>query len=186
MKAFGLHTHRTVVVLFPMLVAMILAAGCGGPVHRIDDALSGPQLVVNPDTLRLGVAKVLKTEMVFSGAGFSPEEKIMVVLRGDASATKGVVVPLGYATADAKGRFTVEVEKKMKIYNLLNADVTFGEKGAIVLVSGPPVPAGAYTARATGYQSDRQATCALSLFPPSLFDRVKDRIARMLGKIEQD
>ena len=84
------------------------------------------------------------------------------------------------------GRFTVTVEKKMKIFNLLKADVTFGEKGAIVLVSGPPVPAGAYTARATGYASDRQATCAVTLAPPSFFDRVKDRLAMALGKIERE
>lgn len=186
MNPFATRACRSVVFLFLSLIILGLASGCAGPVHRLDDALAGPQLVVNPDTLRLGVAKVMKTDVVFSGAGFSPEEKIMVVLRGNGPATKGVVVPLGYGTADAEGRFTVSVEKKMKIYNLLKADVTFGEKGAIVLVSGPPVPAGTYTARATGYRSDRQAACALTLAPPSLFDRVKDRLARMLGKIEED
>ena len=186
MNSYAKHACRSVFFLFAVLALLSLAAGCGGPVHRLDETLAGPQLVVNPDVLRLGVAKVLKTDIVFSGAGFSPEEKIMVVLRGDDPGTKDAVVPLGYGTADARGRFTVTVEKKMKIYNLLNADVTFGEKGAIVLVSGPPVPAGDYTARATGYSSDRRAACTMTLAPPSFFDRIKDRIARMLGKIESD
>ncbi|MBI9087409.1 MAG: hypothetical protein JEZ11_27715 [Desulfobacterales bacterium] len=187
------HSHRILhrsIVIFIFGLALsgliLTTTGCSGPSHLLDAGLSGPQLVVNPDTIRLGVAKVMKTVVVFEGMGFEPEEKVMVVLAGTETANREVVVPMGFGVADPQGRFTIEVEKTMKIYNLLNADVTFGDKGAIVLVSDPPVPTGVYEAKATGYQSSRSATCRLTLVPPSFIDRIKDRIARMLGKIEME
>ena len=187
------HTFRffdrsiVVFVLTLGLSGLILfSTGCSGPSHRLDASLSGPQLVVNPDTLRLGVAKVMKTVVVFEGMGFEPAEKVMVVLTGSQAANRDMVIPMGFGAAGPQGRFAIEVDKKMKIYNLLKADVTFGEKGAIVLVSEPPVPAGAYEAKATGYKSGQSATCRLTLAPPSFVDRVKDRIARLLGKIEME
>ena len=103
MNPLAARACRSVFFLFFSLFMLGVVFGCGGPVHRLDDTLAGPQLVVNPDTLRLGAAKVMKTDIVFAGAGFSPEEKIMVVLRGNDPATKGAVVPLGYGIADDGG-----------------------------------------------------------------------------------
>ncbi len=162
---------------------LLTAIGCGRPSVRLEETLAGPQMASDPAAISLGVAKIAKTKMVFVGKGFGPQEKVMLVLHGADAATREIMVPLGFGIADDQGRFTIELDKQMKITNLLNADVVFGEKGPIVLVSGPPVPAGAYTVKATGYQSNREAVCALTLSAPSLVDRIKDRIARMMGKI---
>ncbi len=177
---------RLSILRLAVFCLVLTVAGCGAGSVRLDETSAGPQLAADPAAISLGVAKVAKTKMVFVGKGFAPQEKVMLVLHGADAATREIMVPLGFGTADDRGRFAVEVEKQMKISNLLNADVVFGEKGPIVMVSGPPVPAGAYTVKATGYQSNLEATCALTLTEASLADRVKDRIARMLGKIASE
>jgi len=174
---------RLSILRLAALCLILTAAGCGPSAVRLDENLAGPGLAADPAAISLGVARIAKTPMTFAGKGFAPREKVMLVLHGADAATREIMVPLGFGTSDGQGRFAIEVEKQMKIANLLNADVVFGEKGPIVMVSGPPVPAGAYTVKATGYQSNLEAVCALTLTEASIGDRFKDRIARMMGKI---
>ena len=81
--------------------------------------------------------------------------------------------------------FVAEVDKVSKIMNILRADYGVGEKGSFVVVIGPPIPGGKYLATATGYQSDRQASCDFIVKNPTILDRVKDFIGGLLGKIKK-
>lgn len=189
MNPTGRYVHRFVAAAAVMLFCAcftLAAAGCAAPSRRLDAGNASPQLIVNPCEITLGVARVLATPMVFEGMGFEPEERVMVVFTDGEPVQPDRLIPLAFGAADSEGRFAIEVKKTMKIYNLLNAEVTLREKGAVVVVSGPPLPAGRYTAEASGYTSGRSATCPLLLRPPCFWDRLKDRIAEFLGKIERE
>ena len=169
-----------------ILTALMMTGGCSSEPAQFDKSIEGPQLIVQPESVSLGVAKLLKTQIIFKGIGFKPGEKFMIVLSGAEKTTIQVAVPLSFGKVGKDSAFVTEVEKKTKIFNLLRGDVHFGEKGAIVLITDSPVPAGRYIAKATGYESDKTAQCEITLKPPSLIDKIKDWLGGLLGKIEKE
>ena len=172
-----------------MIIALMIIAGCGSEVTKpkdFDSAVEGPQLIVEPDVIRLGVAKLVGTEIIFRGKGFDPDEKIMVVLSGNEEDNREISVPVGFGKADENGLFRAVVEKREKIFNILRADVNFGEKGASIVIMGPPIPTGTYTAEAFGYNSEKKASCTLTFNEPTVTDQTKDWLGSLLGKIEYE
>ena len=47
------------------LVCFVIISGCSSPPKKLDPSKSWPQVIVNPETIRLGIAKVLDTVIVF-------------------------------------------------------------------------------------------------------------------------
>jgi len=172
-----------------LIIALMVVAGCGSEAPKpkeFDSAVEGPQMIVEPDVVRLGVAKLVGTEITFRGKGFDPDEKIMVVLSGNEENNMEISVPVGFGKTDENGMFKAIVEKREKIFNILRADVNFGEKGASIVIMGPPIPPGTYTAEAFGYNSEKKATCQLTFNEPTIADQTKDWLGSLLGKIEYE
>jgi len=169
---------------FLLVFSGILFAGCSEPVKTLNKGIVGPQLIVNPETVRLGVAKIKGTKIVFSGSGFEPGDSIFIkLLNVDVDGKK---VDLSIASADVKkdGTFNAEIGILTKVSDFMRAKIGSNEKmETIIIITKPPMPAGTYTARAISMLSDRKAECTLKVKGPSLIDRIKDWIGTKLGKI---
>jgi hypothetical protein len=149
-------------------------------------SVSGPQVIVAPDTIRLGVAKLMSTNIVFEGAGFKSGDSIFITLLGP-NETKVIVAE---AQIKPDGSFRAEVgessgSKLTKAMEILRAEIAFNEKfESVVVISQPPIPEGAYTVKVTSMLSDRTAETNLIVKGPSIIDRLKDWIGKVTGKIE--
>ena len=56
----------TLIVLVSLMsVCLLILSGCSSPPKKLDPSKSGPQVIVNPETIRLGVAKLKKNEHCF-------------------------------------------------------------------------------------------------------------------------
>lgn len=191
----------------------LLFSGCGlrGP-NTLNPAIAGPQLVVNPGKVSLGIAALVGTNIIFEGSGFQPGESVFISLAepggAEAVAISRIKNPDGTYTmvtparsggpeviaADAKvgrdGTFKTSVSTLTKVTGILKADMdieTFSEDAEYrqsIVITREPIPAGVYTVRATGMLSDLTAETTLTINAPSLTDRFKDWIGKKLGKIQ--
>ncbi|MGQ9646129.1 MAG: hypothetical protein ACUVWO_06265 [Thermodesulfobacteriota bacterium] len=171
-----------VVLVSLMSVGLLRLAGCSNPPKKLDPSKSGPQVIVNPETIRLGIAKVLDTPIVFEGSGFKSKESIYIELSGP-NQTKLVVAE---SVVQQDGTFKAEVSKLTRITEILRADASFEiEKKyrEFVIISQPPIPEGLYRAKVVCMSSDMTAETKLNVKGPSILDRTKDLLGRMLGKI---
>jgi hypothetical protein len=172
--------------LFFAVTVMIGCTSESPKPKEFDSSIKGPQLIVEPDVVRLGVAKLLGTKIIFRGRGLGSGEKLMIVLSGSEERNRDVGIPLCFGKTDKDGSFTAEVDKREKIINVLQADINFGKKGASIVISRPPIPEGRYTAEVMGYKSNKKASCEIVLVKPTFTDRLKDWLAGLLGKIEHE
>jgi hypothetical protein len=173
---------RLRVLGFITLACFILISGCSSPPKKLDPSKSEPQVVVNPETIRLGIAKVLDTKILFEGSGFKPKDSIYVELLGP-NQTKLVVAE---SLIQPDGTFKAEVSKLTKITEILRADAGFEiEKKykEFVIITQPPIPEGVYTAKVICMSSDLTAERKLNVKGPSIFDSTKDFLGKKLGKI---
>ena len=162
----------------------LLISGYAEQAKALNPGVKGPQLIVNPESIRLGVAKVMKTDIVFSGSGFEPGDSVFIKLLG--VPVSGEKKDLAIASADVEkdGTFTAPVGLLTKASDFLRAEIGVNKKGKPApVISQPPMPPGTYTAQAVSMLSDKKAQCALEVKKPSLLDRLKDWIGVMLGKI---
>jgi hypothetical protein len=202
-----------------LFLAVVVMTGCGfvfsGCAHRaatINPAVTGPQVVVNPDAISLGVATLMATDIVFEGAGFQAGDSVFISLVRQDSATGAITTRIvnpdgtfafvspggadnmGLVVADSKvnpdGTFHAAIKGLGKIMGILRADMAIdtysedGEYGQSIVLTQEPVPAGVYTARATGMLSDQTAETTLIINNPSITDRLKDWIGKKMGKIQ--
>jgi hypothetical protein len=174
---------KLVVSVFLILIGgVFVLSGCSSPPKKLDPSVSGPQLIVNPESIRLGVAKVLDSKIVFDGSGFKPKDSIFIELLGP-NQTKLVVAE---ALIQPDGTFKAEVSKLTKITEILRADAGFEinkKYKEFVIITQPPIPGGVYTAKVTCMSSDMTAETKLTVKGPSIVDSTKDLLGRMLGKI---
>ena len=160
---------------------LLFLFGCSGPPKTLDRSVSGPQVIVNPETIRLGVVKMRDTNIVFEGSGFKPGDSVLIILAGP----KETKVITAEASIQPDGTFKATVPALTKIMEFLRADVTFNEKFQnVVVISQPPIPEGIYTAKVTGMLSKQTAETKLTVKGPAIIDRLKDWIGRLTGKIE--
>jgi len=165
---------------------LFMLMGCATAQKEFDPAIKGPQMIVEPETIRLGVAKMTKTPIVFKGKGFQPEDSVFINLLGVKTDNKANDVPIADGNVDKNGNFTAKVSTLVKVSQLLRASLGSNEKGEnIIIVTQPPIPAGEYTAKAISMESDKRAECKLVVKGPSILDRIKDWIGGLLGKIEK-
>lgn len=79
MKKRGLKGLLTI-SSFLISSGLFLISGCWEPVKTLDKEINYPQVIVNPGEVRLGVAKLRATKIVFSGSGFEPGDSIFIKL----------------------------------------------------------------------------------------------------------
>jgi hypothetical protein len=143
-------------------------------------------MLVQPECVRLGVAKLTKTPIVFKGRGFQPGDSVFINLIGVKKGGKVVDVPIADGNVDKYGRFTAKVGIIVKVSEMLRAKLGSNKKmETVIIVSQPPMPEGVYTARAVSMESDKKAECKLKVKGPSLGDRLTDWLGGLLGKIKK-
>ncbi len=160
---------------------LIVVWGCTSTPNTLDRSVSGPQAIVNPETIRLSVSKLKDTNIVFEGSGFKSGDSVLVTLLGP-NETKVFVAE---APVKPDGTFKAPVTPLTRFMEILRADVTFDEKFQnVVVISQPPIPEGVYAARVRSMISKQTAETKLTVKGPSMIDRLKDWIGGLTGKIK--
>jgi len=177
----------TLMVLVSLVsVCLLMLPGCSSPPKKLDPSKSGPQVIVNPETIRLGVAKLMATIIVFEGAGFKPGDSIFITLLGPKE-TKAIVAE---ASIKPDGTFKAELgessmSKLTKAMEILRGDIVADEKfQPIVVITQPPIPEGIYTVKVTSMLSNLTAETKLTVKGPSVIDSLKDWLGKLTGKIQ--
>jgi hypothetical protein len=165
---------------------LLVFVGCAAEKKHFDESVKGAQVIVEPDTLHLGVVRMLTKDISFRGRGFIPNEGYCVYLRGDEERTRSVDVPICCGVVDEKGAFDDKAKTLVKADYLLNADFTTGKKGYLVIINKPPVPEGKYKAVATGFDSKIEAQTPVIIKGPTLKDHVMDWVGQLLGKVKKE
>ena len=163
---------------------VLVFAGCAAAPKGFDPGISGPQMIVEPGAISLGVATLTKTPIFFKGKGFQPGDSVFINLLGVKKDGKSVDVPVADGNVGKDGLFTAKVGTLVKISEMLRARLGSNKKMEnIIIVTQPPMPPGVYTARAVSMESDKTAECKIVVKAPSFMDRFKDWMGGLLGKI---
>jgi hypothetical protein len=167
-----------------VISGVFLILGCSGSVKTLDMSKKEAQMIVNPQTVGVGIARIMDTNIVFSGAGFEPGDSVFITLLD--VPMNGEKISLAIADGDVgkDGTFHASVGTLTKISDFLRAELGTNKKGENApVITRPPIPPNIYVARATSMLSDKKAVCALEVKEPSLFDRIKDWLGVKMGKI---
>ena len=175
-------------VCFMLVVVggVFISPGFASPPKTLDRSVTGPQVIVNPISIRLGVAKLMDTIIVFEGSGFKPGDSMFITLIGP-NETKAIVAE---APIQPDGTFKAElgkssISKLTKAMEILKADIVSNEKfEPVVVISQPPIPKGVYTVKVTSMLSPLTAETKLTVKGPSIIDSVMDWIGGLTGKIK--
>lgn len=169
-----------------MLVSFLIVSGCSNTPKTLDRSVTGPQVIVNPESIRLGVAKLMDTIIVFEGSGFKPGDSMFITLIGP-NETKAIVAE---GPIQPDGTFKVElgkssINKLTKAMEILRADIVANEKfEPVVVISQPPIPRGVYTVKVTSMLSPLTAETKIHVKGPTIIDSVMDWIGGLTGKIK--
>lgn len=168
-----------ILILFALLIP-----SCTSDSPKFNPDISGPQMLADPPTIRLGVATLMNTDVIFRGQGFNPEDSFAIDLINDKG--KIVIEYFAVGSVDEKGKFSAEVDKMIKINGIFNAKLVVNDKGDFVPeISRPPIPEGIYTAKYNSMKTNLKAECKLSIKGPSIGDKIKDRLGIFMGKIKK-
>jgi len=175
------------------IIIIFMVMGCATAQKEFDPSVKGPQMIVEPETIRLGVAKVMGTQFVFKGKGFQPEDSVFIELLGVKTKDKVVDIPIFDGDVDKNGYFNIQSKPgfdrsglTFKIGILLRAKTGTNKKGeTMIVVTQPPIPEGVYALKAVSMESDKTAECKLTIKGPSFMDSIKDWIGGLMGKIEK-
>ena len=165
------------------LACLIILSGCASLHKTLDPSVSGPQLVVNPECIRLSVSRLTGTNIVFEGSGFQakPRDSVLITLLGP-NETKVIATE---APIQPDGTFKTAVPALTKVMEFLKGDITFNEKFQnVVVISQPPIPKGVYTAKAESMISKQTAETKLTVKGKTVIDSLKDWIGKLKGKIQ--
>jgi hypothetical protein len=159
-----------------------MLSGCSSPPKTLDRSVSGPQVIGNPETIRLGIAKLAKkTNLVFEGAGFRPGDSIFITLLGP-NETKAIVAE---APIQPDGTFKAVAPPLTKVMEILRGDITFNDKFEnVIVISQPPIPKGVYTAKVTSMLSNLTAETKVNVKGPTIIDSLTDWLGKVTGKIQ--
>jgi len=183
-KAERLVARRSLVGGLVSCFLILLIVGCATAQKEFDPNISAPQVIAEPDRIQLGIARVMKMEIVFKGKGFQPGDSVFITLVGVKKGDTVVDIPIADGEVDRDRYFNAKIGKLAKISELLRVELGENEKMEnIIIVRQPPIPEGVYTAKAVSMESDKKAECQLVFKGPSMLDRFKDWMGGMLGKI---
>jgi hypothetical protein len=168
------------------LLTLFMLIGCASSPAEFKDNASGPQIMVEPDTIRLGVAKLSGTRILFKGRGFDQGDSVFINMLDVKKDGESVSVPIADAEVDKDGSFNAEVGILPKMNEILRAELGSNEKmETIIIITQPPISEGVYTVRAVSMESDKTAETRLTVKSPSILDKIKDWLGVLLGKIEK-
>jgi hypothetical protein len=166
--------------------ALFLFSGCGAPGKTLDKSIKGPQLIVNPDSVTLGVVGLLKSKVIFSGSGFQPKDSVFIKLLDVPLQGKKVDVPIASGNVGDDGTFHAPVGTFVKVTDILRAKTKLDDElQNVIVITGPPMAEGTYTALAESMLSEKKAECTFKVEGPSVMDGIKDWLGGLLGKIEK-
>jgi hypothetical protein len=176
------YVLRLMVLVSIMSVGLFMLSGCSSPPKTLDRSISGPQVIGNPETIRLGIAKLAKkTNLVFEGAGFRPGDSIFITLLGP-NETKAIVAE---APIQPDGTFKAVVPPLTKVMEILRGDITFNDKFEnVIVISQPPIPKGVYAAKVTSMLSNLTAETKVNVKGPTVIDSLTDWLGKVTGKIQ--
>ena len=164
-----------------VLTCLIIVSGCTSTPKALDPSVTGPQVIVNPEFIRLSVSKLKDTNIIFEGSGFKSGDSVLITLLGP-NETKVFVAE---APIKPDGTFRAPVPPLTKFMEILRADVTFDEKFQnVVVISQPPIPKGVYRAKAGSMISKQTAETKMTVKGPTVIDSLKDWIGGLTGKIK--
>lgn len=185
MKQHFFRTHQIIAVF--LMGFLLITAGCGHVPMQFDENAAGPQIIVEPPVISTGIAKLVNdTALVFKGKGFTPGDAIFINIEKLETAEPVGPLFIADATVQEDGTFSTEVEKIVKINELLRANLGLNdEMERIIVVSKPPIPEGIYTVNAESMKADNTAQCQLIVEDASCGESFKDWLGGILGKIEK-
>ncbi len=173
---------RNKIFLILMLFYFFMSSGCSNKINKFNPTIIGPQVIVNPYVIRLGVVRLRDTEITFEGRGFTPRsgDSILVILYGPKESK--VIAAEGQINHD--GTFKASVSMLTKMMEFLKADIVMDEQfRPIVLIKDQPIPRGTYTVKASSMLGRQSAETELIILGPTLIDRLKDWIGKLKGSI---
>lgn len=171
---------------FALSLLFFVIIGCALKPKQFDNNINGAQLIVEPAILHLGVAWISSNEIMFKGIGFIPGENFCVDLTGSEDINRNISVPICCGVVDENGKFNKNAEKLVKADYLLNAEITTGEKGYLIIINRPPIPEGAYLATAKGFKSNIEAKHSITVVGPTFKDQFMDWMAQIIGKVKKE
>ncbi len=174
---------RLSLLIINLMVFLLINFGCSNTPKAIDRSIPGPQVIVQPDSIRLGVVKLRDTNIVFEGSGFSPKtgDSVLIILTGP----KETRVIAAEAPIKPDGTFKATVTVLTKMMEFLKADIKMDENfQQIVVIKELPIPEGIYTVKVMSMLSKQTAETELTVKGPNLIDRLKDFIGKLTGKIQ--
>ncbi len=167
-------------------ILILFFAACATAAKGFDPNIAGPQLIVEPDTIRLGIARMKATPIVFKGKGFQPDDSVFITLQDVKKGDELINVAIADGDVGKGGDFSAKVSMLVKVSELLRAKIGSNKDlETIIIISQPPMPKGVYTVKAVSMESDAVAECKLIVKGPSLIDSLKDWIGGLLGKIQK-
>lgn len=172
-----------VIGFISIIFTAIFLTGCATTSKSFNDSIQGPQLIVEPLTISLGVATLMGTDIIFKGKGFDPGDKVCIKISGSEDSNREVEIGASSGDVDENGLVTSHISKEIKIFSILRAMPTPSPKGYVVKIENAPIPKGAYTVSAVGLKSGKEAQSSLTFSDPSFIDRLKDWIGNKMGKI---
>jgi len=194
-----------ILTVFTLAGTGFLLSGCAGSKNTGDPSAQGPRIIdngfpsftgppgiaVDPDSVSLGIANIMGTEIVFQGWGFKPDDSVFIsLLKCYDLELMEVVVAGGRVNPD--GTFKATVSPLTKVVDILKGDILIdtyseeGEYGQTLVLTQAPIPAGDYLVRATSLMSDEVAETWVTIEDPSLADRLKDWVGIKLGRIKDE
>ena len=172
---------------FILIFSILSAIGCATAPRQFDPNIKDAQMFVEPGTVRVGVAKIMGTDVIFKGKGFQPKDSVFIKLLGVQKQDQVIDIPIADGNVDENGIFTAKLEKLVKITEFLRANVALNDvMETIVVISQPPIPANRYRLRAESMESIIKAECDFVIKKPSVVDRLKDWLGVRLGKIRKE
>lgn len=167
-----------------LLVFLLLGFyGCASAPKTFDAVNQGPQVIFEPDTIRLGVAAVMGTDIVCRGKGFQSGERIFVKIIGIEEQNQEEEIGLCSSDADEQGSFLARVESSNKVFSILKAVPEPTKKGLALRIVNPPIPEGVYDVVVEGLSSGQKAKSSVVVTGPSFTDKIKDWLGARMGKI---
>ncbi len=163
-----------------ILAGIIFTPSCP-PKQILDCTIEGPQAVVNPGTVRLSFAALVKSKITFNGCGFNPGDSILIEMLAVPVNGKKTDLAIANAQIEEDGTFEADIGPVTKISEFMRAKIDAINN--IIIIQGEPMPEGTYDIRVSSLMSDTIAKCTLSVEGPALIDRIKDLLGRLLGKI---
>ena len=155
--------HKMVIIVF-IILFMTIPGGCKNAPTQLDPNSAEPKIFVTPETIRLGIAKMTETDIIFRGTGFTPGDSVIIKILNVQKDGKRINIPIAEANVDPNGQFETEMDILVKVAELLRAEIGMDDNfETIIIVKNKPIEAGLYAIKAECMETDKTAECKLQI-----------------------